>query len=114
LKYLTSLHELEKITAGDKALLKELLTIFIQEASVQIEKMQNSLDTGNIQELKHVAHKVKSSVTLIGMNTYRAIAEKIEMEGEKDPGKTRQEAIGLISAYTRALAELKIKLEEIS
>ena len=114
MKNITSLIEIEKITNGNAATLKELLTVFIQESTYQIEKLQNYLSDGNLKELKNTAHKIKSSLLLIGMDAYKPLAEKIEIGAEKDNDKTKQKVEELIRVYSRALAELKIKLEELA
>ncbi len=113
MKKIISLHHLEKITDGNEAILKELLTVFIKEGSIQIQKLQTYLSDGNLQELKNVAHKIKSSLKLIGLDAYRNLAEEIEKEAEKDLQKTKQQALELVTVYTHALTELKNKLEEL-
>ena len=114
MKKITSLHEIEKITNGNQATLKELLAVFIKEGTLQVQKLQAYLNDGNLQELKNTAHKIKSSLLLIGLGSYRTMAEEIEQGAEKNLQKTKQQVLELIILYTRALAELKITLEELA
>jgi HPt (histidine-containing phosphotransfer) domain-containing protein len=114
LKKITSLGEIERITGGNPVIIKELLAIFIKEASLQMQKMQEYLADSNFTELKNVAHKMKSSLTLIGMDKYRLIAEELENEAGDDPKTTKKQIIELVIVYTRAITELKIKLQELS
>lgn len=114
MKKITSLYEIEKITGSNATTLKELLTVFIKEGSIQIQKLQTYLSDGNLQELKNTAHKIKSSFLLIGLDVYKYLAEEIEREAEKDLKKTKQQVLELIIVYNRALTELKNKLEELS
>jgi HPt (histidine-containing phosphotransfer) domain-containing protein len=113
-KKITSLREMEKLTAGNVITLQELLTVFIKEGSSQVQKLHGFLTDENLQEIKNTAHKIKSSLSLIGMETYRPIAEEIEQGGEKDLKKTKQQVLELTIVYKQALEELKIKLEELS
>lgn len=110
---ITSLHEIEKLTQGDKKILQEFLEIFIREGSLQAEKLQGYLDTHDHVDLRNTAHKLKSSLMIIGLDFYRPLAEDIEMNAGKDPTKTKQQVLELMIVYKRALSELRIRLEEI-
>lgn len=112
MKKITSLHELEKITGGDTPALKELLSVFINEGSVQIQKMQNYLSDGNLPELSNTAHKIKSSLLLVGMDVYKPLAEKIERSTEAKTNTA--DVLKLIKIYTKALEELKTELKTLT
>lgn len=114
MKKLISLTEIEKITAGNTETLKELLSVFITESTLQIQKLQTHLTEGDLRELKNSAHKIKSSFMLIGLEKYRSLAEKIERSEEKNSKNLGAEVMELISIYTQAVEELKIKLKELS
>jgi len=114
LKKLTSLHEIEKITNGDKQTMKELLEIFMKEASVQIQGLHDCHQNTNWNELKKTAHKVKSSLLLIGMGIYKPIAEDLENSAGADPEKTKKQVTELTDVYSKAIDELKIKIKELS
>jgi HPt (histidine-containing phosphotransfer) domain-containing protein len=120
-KKITSLYEIEKITAGNLSALKELLTVFISESTLQIQNLKNYLSEGNLRELKNSAHKIKSSFMLIGLGEYRALAEKVENtkdpfagEAGKNSEKINAEVNELITVYTKAIEELKVRLKELA
>jgi HPt (histidine-containing phosphotransfer) domain-containing protein len=110
---ITSLHEIEKLAQGDKKILQEFLEIFVKEGSLQVQKLQKYLDTRDHIDLRNTTHKLKSSLMIIGLDFYRPLAEDIELNGEKDPTKTKQQVLELMIVYKRALSELKMKLEEL-
>lgn len=114
MKKVTSLSKIENITGGDKASMQELLSVFMEEASLQVQKLQAYLSNGNLEELKHTAHKVKSSFLLIGLDKYKPLAEKIEEKAGENLKKTKEEVTELISIYTQAISELKTNLEKFS
>jgi HPt (histidine-containing phosphotransfer) domain-containing protein len=108
---ITSLHEIEKITATNAVAKKELLTVFIEEASLQIIKLKDFLNDGNLPELINTAHKIKSSLLLIGMDAYKPLAERIEQSDATK--KITDDVLELIKIYTRAVEELKTELKAL-
>jgi HPt (histidine-containing phosphotransfer) domain-containing protein len=110
LKKIISLQEIEKITDGNSETMKELLNVFIKEASSQIQTLQEHLFNANFDGVKNVAHKTKSSFTLIGLNEYRPLAEELEQDAGKDIKRTKKLVAELIIIYSRAISELKTKL----
>ncbi|MGZ3862596.1 MAG: Hpt domain-containing protein [Bacteroidia bacterium] len=105
---------LEKITDGNNAALKELLEIFIKEGSAQIQQLELFLSNGELSVVKHTAHKIKSSLTLLGLDKFRPLAEKIEKAAHENTGSFKEDVSTLISVYREAQEELKIKLKELS
>lgn len=106
-KKIISLRQIENLTNGDPLAIKELLAIYSKEAAKQIRKMEDSFAAGSWDELKSVAHKMKSSLALVGMEAHRAMAEEVELTAGLDLQKTQNQVNELLSAYRQALAELE-------
>lgn len=109
-----TIRELEKITDGNAAALVELLEIFITESTRQIKELENFLADGDLKPVNNTAHKIKSSLTLLGLDAYRPLAEKIERATEASMPGIKEEVITLISICKKLHEELKIKLKELS
>jgi HPt (histidine-containing phosphotransfer) domain-containing protein len=111
---ITSLHEIERITNSDPNILKEFITIFINETSLRIEEIEKYLEYDNWNELKKLAHKIKSSLLMVKMTTYVPIAQELEQEAGIDRQKTKTQVRVLITALTQAVAELENDLRRIA
>lgn len=94
--------------------MKELLTIYIRENSLSIQKLQEQRAAENWNELKRAAHKLKSSLALIGLNDARAQAEELEHYAGDDPAKTKKFIEDLTSTLKQVIVEMEIKLKELS
>ena len=73
-----NLEYLKEITDGDAGLLLEMLNVFIKSTPPQIATLANAMNTKNWDELKASAHKLKSSLSAIGLNNCLIILKTIE------------------------------------
>jgi HPt (histidine-containing phosphotransfer) domain-containing protein len=60
------LAELEALTHGDKSLLNELIELFIEQTSIQLNNLDNAVQTGDFELIRTITHSLKSSYLLIG------------------------------------------------
>ncbi|MGZ3864917.1 MAG: Hpt domain-containing protein [Bacteroidia bacterium] len=109
-----TIQELEKITDGNTTALVELLEIFLKESDLQIRQLENFLTDGNIHPVKNTAHKIKSSLSLLGLDAFRPLAEKIERADESITPTFREDVVSLIKLCKETHEQLKIKLKEFS
>ncbi len=63
-----NLNYLESITDGNLDLIKELITIFIEQVSEFNEGFKEGIEKKNWMQIAAVAHKAKSSVISMGMD----------------------------------------------
>ena len=83
---------LRSMSAGSNELIKEMIEIFLTQVPGFIEDMNQHLENKEYEKLGALAHKAKSSVTVMGMDelgkdlkTLELLAKKGE-EPEKYPG----------------------------
>ena len=114
MKKITSLREIERITSADKNSMKEFLVLFIYETSLRIEEIKEQVKSNNWDELKKLAHKTKSSLNIVGMNTYLPIAEDLEQKAGMDPEKTKEQAKLLYTVLAQAVSELESNLKKLN
>jgi len=70
---------------GDRDLLDELLTIFAEDAPVQMDAIRRAIDSGDAPELMRAAHTLKGSLKVFGAMTAAGVAQDLETLGrEKD------------------------------
>jgi HPt (histidine-containing phosphotransfer) domain-containing protein len=81
------LAHLEQYVFGDRALLDEILTIFIEQASMWIERMDPSLDD---EAWRSAAHTLKGASRGVGAWALGDLAEKAEtlVGGDKTAART--------------------------
>ena len=61
------LNYLENMSGGDKELMKEMIDIFIEQVPEFVSEMNLHLKNSNNAGLAAVAHKAKSSISIIGL-----------------------------------------------
>ena len=78
------LTELNKVAEGDQEFVRETITILVEEIPVNIESINEFARTEDIDSLKKIIHKMKSSFMLIGMIELWPIVETIEKSDSKE------------------------------
>ncbi len=78
---------LDSVSGGDSEIISELVNLF-KEQTVEIsEEMKLLYSAKNFKLLGLLAHKAKSSVSIMGMNDLAAMLKTFELQAreEKDP-----------------------------
>lgn len=114
MKKLTSLDEIKKISRGDNELVKEFVTKFISQLTNQLTDLNEFVISGNVQEIKSIAHKMKSSFFYFGMQHPRELAEEIEKNIQTDFEKIKPLIEELKHYCQIAVAELREELAIIN
>lgn len=100
---------LDSVSGGDPEIICELVNLF-KEQSVEISgEMKALLDAKNYKLLGLLAHKAKSSVSIMGMDDLAVMLKTFELQAreEKEP-QLYESYIERFSAETRAaIAELE-------
>ncbi len=110
MKKITSLDELRKVSRGDNELVKEFITKFIAQLTKQISDLNEFLVTGNVTEIKSIAHKMKSSMFYFGMHRQRELAIEIEQNIQTDFTKIKPFIQELTDSCRLAIIELNEEL----
>ena len=100
---------LEMVTGNDPDLKKDLVSIFREQVIEFYTEMQNLLSQGKYKELGLLAHKAKSSVATMGMDSLAEMLKTIELNA-KDGLNTSEYSsyVERFGSDTRsALAELE-------
>ena len=113
MKRITSITELEKVAGNDKALLKELLAKFICQTEAQIDILKKNKTSFEADEVKTVAHKMKSPFHYFGMQEQKLLAQKIEDSAQKDIELTKSMIDEIVTGCSKAIEELKETLNTL-
>ncbi len=102
---------LEKVTAGDPEIIKEIVGLFREQVEESYKQMLSYLDAGDYFNLGMLAHKVKSSVSIMGMNELAAMLKTFELQAKegKEPGMYRS----YIERYGKESAIALVELDDL-
>jgi signal transduction histidine kinase/CheY-like chemotaxis protein len=85
---------LNEFAEGDAAFIETMVDLFIQNLPLALEIILNSNQTDNIKVLKAEIHKIKSSITLLGIVPASKSIDIIENEIEVNPfGQKRKDEV---------------------
>jgi two-component system, sensor histidine kinase and response regulator len=82
---------------GDRALLDELLGIFVEDAPVRMDAIRKAVAVGETAELTREAHTLKGSLKVIGATTASGLAQGLEAlarEGNMSEAEKLAAALG--------------------
>jgi HPt (histidine-containing phosphotransfer) domain-containing protein len=75
---------LDSVSGGDPELTNEIVSIFKEQVAEAYHEMKELLDSGNYHNLGLLAHKIKSSVSIMGMNELASILKTFELETREE------------------------------
>ena len=94
---------------GDTDMLKEIIDIFLETSSSDVQELQKAVSFGNSELAEQKAHRLKGAAANIGAETTRKIAFEIEQSAKTgDCGKLNH----LFEKLEREMYKLKEKLSE--
>lgn len=100
---------LENISGGDKDIMEEIVTIFRDQVPEFVREMNDLYSKGSYYELGLLAHKAKSSVAVMGMETTAVMLKTFELQAKAGENKEAYE--GYIRQFTD---ETSVALEELT
>ena len=80
---IVDLEYIREMTDNEEAAIKEMVDLFIEQIPMFIDELKNDLKTGNWQELAGMAHQVKSSVAIMGMEETASLLKELEINAKK-------------------------------
>ncbi len=99
---------------GDHGFVKEMIEIFLKEIPLAMTQLEEELEKKNWTKISEVAHRIKTSYMMVGLNIQKEIALEIEksiktndFEEKEIHAKIRKLQSGSKSAYPILEKELK-------
>ncbi|MBN2480267.1 MAG: Hpt domain-containing protein [Bacteroidales bacterium] len=99
----TDLSYLQEMSGGNKELVKEMISIFISQVAEFAEDMENHLNNKEFELLGKLAHKAKSSVSIMGLNDLAIDLKTLENLAKE--GKNAERYPTLVQKFRKVTEE---------
>jgi CheY-like chemotaxis protein len=96
---------LERID-GDESLLRELLTIFLDESPRQLTTLQQAIETDNPEEMERTAHSIKGELGYLGLAHAAEISRTLEHLGHQRNLQSTPELLASLKAEVSAVSKV--------
>jgi HPt (histidine-containing phosphotransfer) domain-containing protein len=83
---------LEMVAGGDPGLLKELVSMFKDQVAEFNHEMKGLFEEKNYKALGNLAHKAKSSVAIMGMDSLANMLRTFELQATEDKNSDMYES----------------------
>ena len=77
---------LNETMGGNKELIREILDIFLKQTPQDLQDVNDAVGNGDYLKIKAYSHKMKSSVSIVGISTAVTILQQMEDLGAKGEG----------------------------
>ena len=108
----TDLTYLKNMSAGNKELVIEMIGIFKQQVEEFVDDMTSLNDNQQFEDLGKLAHKAKSSISIMGL-TELAIELK-DFENKAKAGIDTETYPAFIARFREETSEAVVELDEVS
>ncbi|MTI38590.1 PAS domain-containing hybrid sensor histidine kinase/response regulator [Fulvivirga lutimaris] len=110
---LTNLDYLRSVCDGDLNFMNDMVQTFITNTPVAMNELQKASDKSDWEQVSKLAHKLKPSITFVGLEKAKSLVKKIEESAKEKtgtdqiPGKVNE----LSSLAQTALSELRVAMD---
>lgn len=110
-KKVINLEYLTNIMSGKKELIRETIEIFVKQASEDLPIINDAITKDDYLTVKRFAHRMKSTVTMMGIDSLRPVLEEMEVLGNDKNNMSRIKELNemLNLTYSQAVEEIKIE-----
>jgi HPt (histidine-containing phosphotransfer) domain-containing protein len=110
-KKVINLDYLTDIMSGKKDLIRETIEIFVKQAAEDLPIINEAVDKSDFLTVKRFAHRMKSTITMMGINSLTQVLDEMETLGKEQSNMDRIKDLNkkLNSTYSQALEEIKIE-----
>ena len=113
-KFIDPTH-IDSVTGGDEKFKQELISVFVQQMPSLLVGLEKALQDNDYKQLSAIAHKTKSSVALMGIESLRADMAELEQKAKTgdDVECYKRIVTNFLEASTDVLAEIETLREEV-
>ncbi|MBO7476818.1 MAG: response regulator [Salinivirgaceae bacterium] len=113
-KFIDPTH-IDSVTGGDEKFKQELISVFVQQMPTLIAGLEKALQDNDYKQLSAIAHKTKSSVALMGIESLRADMAELEQKAKvgEDEECYKRIVTNFIEVSTDVLAEIETLRKEV-
>jgi len=111
---LTNLGYLTSMSNNNKSFIHEMISTFISSTPASLDNMEKALEGGDLEKVGQIAHKIKPSLTFMGIDSLKDAVKEIELVGKegRDREKLKIAVPEFISRLTMAIQELEERVAE--
>jgi HPt (histidine-containing phosphotransfer) domain-containing protein len=113
---LINLDDLYALARGNQEFIQEMISIFLEQNPEDTKALQDAAKSANYQQLRSIAHRMKTSVGFMGMKSLLSPLSEIELLAEKNESieVIRKKTDSLIEQCQEACKELNQELTKPS
>lgn len=110
-----NMQSLKELTGGDTGFMMEMIEIYLRNTPVMMKEIKTAFKKQDFEKLKRTAHKIKSSLGMMGMSEAWQLAEDVERTNEKntDEKKLRETLTRLAEMIEASQSELALELKAL-
>ena len=75
---------IERVALGDITLMKDIIKLFLKQTPGELDKIKTAISQKDNQRIKAVAHKLKSSASLVGVKRMHSALKELEIAAVSD------------------------------
>lgn len=105
---LFDLTDLRDLSDGDEEFVREMVVIFTRETVQALAGLQTALATGDLQQIRHLSHKMKPSLMNLHVDSIREDILLLEKGGE---GQVTDETIARVQKVCIVLEETLAQMD---
>ncbi|MCC9167521.1 Hpt domain-containing protein [Pontibacter harenae] len=79
---------IDRMSSGNKDFKKEIIKLYLQQVPEELLKLQTAIITGDKAGIKGIAHKLKSSVSLLGAESVATRLKALELLSASETVRT--------------------------
>lgn len=104
---------LRELSGGNTDFEREMLTLFNSEVSLDVQTMEKALEDHDCQAIAYIAHKLKSSIQLVGFSSlFDLLSEIEEIKSRQTISESEKKHINYITDVLKSsFAQIDAKLE---
>ncbi|MFC4873326.1 Hpt domain-containing protein [Negadavirga shengliensis] len=106
---LYDLANLEEISAGSDEFIQQMIQMFIDQAKITIEGLNDSFERKDYQQIKNLAHQIKPSIDNMKIDTLSPVIRQVESLVEENAPP--QELSPVIMQTNAVLEAVIVQLE---
>jgi len=89
-------------TGGDYSFLKELIDLYIEEFSINLNQLKKAIAQKNFPEIQEIGHSLKGSSGNLSLSSLQKVSYEVEKAGkEKDITKSEESTLLLENEFKR-------------
>ena len=105
-----NLDNLREIADGDETFIVEVLTVFLKKEAEYAGALKKAIKTQDMEMLRQITHKIKSSISVLGMDEFRQNLHYLEKgveNGSLEMSKTISLAEAALDEFYESLEAAK-------